>query len=182
MMGDVNAARPLAALALTSLIALTGCSGVGSDMGATIEGTTFSVAELQEAAVQLGTVDPQLNDPRQIIASLSLLPLVDDIFRGTAVEVTAAQTLDLLGQMGLEDPAPTTQEATRFLMYQAIVNDPNTFADPAMAEAAEKLANLDAAFAELDVEVNPRFGDWDAAKGGLIANVPSWIESASVNG
>lgn len=175
-------ARQISALALVSVLALTGCSGIGSDMGAVIEGTTYSVSDLQEAAAQLGQVAgaSEGSGPGQVISDLSLLPVVEGIFAGTQMQQTEAQIRDLLVRNGLSNPTDTTLAAARSLQYQFLLQDPNTFADPRMSDALERAQSvtqddIDA----IQVEVNPRFGEWDASTISVVPQTPAWIEDAS---
>ena len=59
------------ALALTAVLALAGCStGIGSDTAVSVDGTDYTVAELQEATTQLNALAQQPGEPQQVVADL----------------------------------------------------------------------------------------------------------------
>lgn len=183
MMTRVKRARLLPALALAAAmslsLSLSACSGVGSDPGVSVDGTSYSVAELQEAAQQLDSVAQQGGGTQQIIADLALLPLLEDIFAGSPAEVTDGQLRELLGGAGLSDPGQATLDATRSRQYQTTLSNPTAFQDPAMADVlARAQAVTQEDLAAVQVEVNPRFGTWDADNGGLSPEVPAWIQTS----
>jgi hypothetical protein len=168
------------ALALSTALTLAGCSGggVGDDTGVSVEGSDYSVAELQEATAQLNRVAQQPSDPQQVVADLALLPLLDDIFAGSPRELTDGSVREVLGQGGVSDPNPATLDAARSRQYQAALSDPALQADPAMADAMSRaMAVTEEDLAAVDVDVNPRYGTWDVTQGGLGPATPAWIQS-----
>jgi hypothetical protein len=185
MMTPVKRSRVIPALALTATLALAGCSGVGSDLGVAVEGDEYSVTELQRATTELNEVAANLQeplpafqqtDPQQVIADLALLPLLDEVFAGSPAEVTQARVRQFLSGAGVSDPGEATLEAARSRTYQSALGDPATFQDPAMAGVLERAqAVTEEELAEIDVEVNPRYGSWDVANGGVVPRVPEWI-------
>ena len=46
-------------------------------------------------------------------------------------------------------------------------------------ERAQTLLATPDALAAVDVEVNPRYGSWDIANGGVVPRVPEWIQTAA---
>lgn len=167
-------------LALTATLALSGCSGVGSDTGVSVNGKEYSVAELQEATAQLGEVTQQPGDPQQVVSDLALLPLLDEIFAGTPAEVSEGGVRELLAGNGLTDAGRATVDAARSRQYQQTLGDPGLLQDPAMADAvARAQAITEEDVAALEVDVNPRYGEWDVTSGGLAPVVPDWIQADS---
>ncbi len=181
MMARVKRQPVKIALALTAVLTLAGCSaGFGSDTAVSVEGKDYSVAELQQATAQLNTVSQQPSEPQQVLADLALLPLLDSIFTGSPREATDGAVRELLSAGGVTDPGPATLDAARSRQYQAVLSDPALAQDPAMADAVAIAMNVTAEdVAALDVDVNPRYGEWDTVNGGIAPSVPGWIRPAS---
>lgn len=191
MMARVKRSRVTSALALTAVLALAGCSGVGSDLGVAVDGEEYSVTELQQATTQLNEVAGNLEQPlqtfqqtgpQQVVTDLAVLPVLDQIFTGTPAEVTETQLQEFLGANGVAEPGDATLEAARSRQYQERLGDMALLQDPAMGEVIERAQTLLAtpdALAAVDVEVNPRYGSWDIANGGVVPRVPEWIQTAA---
>ncbi|WP_156875818.1 hypothetical protein [Ornithinimicrobium pekingense] len=181
--------RVIPALALTAVLALAGCSGVGSDLGVAVDGEEYSVTELQEATTQLNEVAANLeqplqtfqeSSPQQVVTDLAVLPVLEQIFTGTPAEVTDSQLEEFLAGAGVAEPVEATLEAARSRQYQERLGDMTLLQDPAMSEVVERAQTLLAtpdALAAVDVEVNPRYGSWDIAGGGVVPRIPEWIRS-----
>lgn len=186
MMAPVKRSRLILALALTAALTLAGCTGVGSDLGVAVEGQEFSVDQLQQATSQLNEVATNLTEPvpgfqqtgpQQVVADLALLPLLEQIFAGSPAEVTDSQVEEFLGRYGVTEPGEATLEAARSRQYQALLGDPALFQDPAMAEVLARAQSVtEADLAAVEVEVNPRYGAWDIANGGVVPEIPEWIQ------
>lgn len=179
MMTPVKRSRLIPALALTAALTLAGCAGVGSDLGVSVEGEEFSVAELQEATGQLNEATGQPTGPQQVIADLVLLPLLDSIFAGSPAQLNDALSREMLSGVGITDPGPATLAAVRSRQYQAVLQNAAALqGDPEMTAVVERASAVTQAdLAAIDVEVNPRYGSWDVANGGLVAEIPSWIQA-----
>lgn len=169
--------RTTLAASLSAALLLTACGGPGSDPGATINGTDYTVAEIQEAAAQLSGGVQAASTPQDVIRDLAVLPVVENILDGSPMEATEAQIREVLSASGVSDPGRATLEAGKARMYLQQLNNPATFQAPGMEEAIAKLqAVTDADFEAVDIEVNPRFGSWDPAAG-VVPSVPAWISS-----
>jgi peptidoglycan hydrolase-like protein with peptidoglycan-binding domain len=180
MMTHVLRSRLIPALAVTAALVLSGCSGVGFDLGVAVDDREFSVAQLQEATVQLGTASAQPGEPQQVVADLALLPVLEGIFAGSPAEVSEGEVRQFLSANGVPDPGAATLAAARSRQYQAALSDPATFEDPAMADVlARAQAVTTDDLAQVDVEVNPRYGAWDVNNGGVVPEVPAWIQSST---
>lgn len=189
MMTPVKRSRVIPALASTAALVLAGCSGVGSDLGVAVEGDEYSVTELQRATSQLNEVAANLQEPvpgfqqtepQQVVADLALLPLLEEVFAGSPAELTDSGVREFLAAAGISEPGEATVEAARSRTYQGALGNPAIFQDPAMGEVlARAQAVTEADLAEIDVEVNPRYGSWDVAGGGVVPGVPEWIKTAA---
>jgi hypothetical protein len=179
MMGRVKRARQLSALVLAATLTLSGCGGSTLQDGAVINGTSYSVREVQQAAQQLEQVTGQPGDPQSVLYEAAVVPLIEDAFAGSTYAVTDAELRRTLADAGLEeDPGDLTLESARFRHYSAMLQAPETLAEEEMAPVLERLNQVTQEDVNaLDVEVNPRFGTWDPANGGVVPQVPEWIQS-----
>lgn len=190
MMGPVKSQRLLTVLTLSAALVLSGCGGPGSDPAVTVDGTSYSVAEVQQATQQInevvlsqqvaaGAPEQEPNTPQDLISDLALLPVIGEIVAGSPIEISQTQIRDLLNRNGVADPGPATIDAALSRQYRQVFSDPATLQDPAMADVMAKLQALTAdRVAAIDVEVNPRFGAWDYQSGQVNLGKPLWIDSA----
>lgn len=177
MMSHVKRQTVIASLSLSAALLLSACGGgPGSETAVSVNGTDYSVAELQDAVTDLNTVAQMPSTTSDVIRDLAVLPVLEGIVGGTPVEVTEGQLRQILGNNGVPEPGAATLDAARARQYLQALNDPATFQDPAMAEALAKMqAITDADFAAVDVDVNPRYGSWDISTG-VTPATPAWID------
>lgn len=176
MMSHVKRQTVIASLSLSAALLLSACgAGPGSDTAVSVNGTDYSVAEVQTAVQELSTVAAAPSTTSDVIRDLAVLPVLEGLVKGTPYEVTDGQLGQILGSNGVPEPGAATMDAARARQYLQVLNNPATFQDPAMAEAAEKMQQItDADFAAVDVEVNPRYGSWDISTG-VTPAIPAWI-------
>lgn len=182
MMTLVKRQSVIAALTLSAALSLSACGGPGSDPGVSVDGTDYSVAELQTAVQELNSVLAQPTSTAQVVQALGELPILSGLVAGTPAEITDGQLREVLGNNGLSEPGRATLDAVRSLQYDAILNNPGTFQDPRMATTIERMQALtDADWEGVDVDVNPRYGEWDIVNG-LTPVTPEWIQSSNPAG
>ncbi len=182
MMSRVKRAYTLPSVAAVAALALTGCSsGLGMTEGVVIEGTGYSVAEVQEAAEQLSEVSPEPVAVPTVIYQAGVAPLLHRSFNDTSYEVTESDARRMLSEAGLEGEASDlTVQAVTFQEYGALLGDQEALADEELAPVIAELQTLSAEdIGALEVEVNPRFGSWSASGDGVLPQVPGWISSPS---
>lgn len=183
MIAHVKRATPLSALVVAAALTLSGCSGLGMREGVVIDGTAHSVQEVQEAVAQISAIAANPVDVRQIIYEAAVVPLIDDSFAGSPYTVSDGQLSTTMRDAGLEDdPNELALDSARFRHYAAILQAPGIQEDPEMAPVLERLnAVTQEDITSLDVQVNRRFGTWDAEQGGVVAEVPAWITQSGTN-
>lgn len=157
---------------LATVAALAGCSA-GPDVVAEVEGTTITEADLDRVIADLG-------------------PLLVDSSRGgvlTAV-VRSEVGLTLAEPNGIE--VPSDAEAGEFLTSHAETAgvEAGDWAEHSLTigrmellveelgntvGVEETVAQLNEAFAEADVTVSPRYGEYDPTVGAVVALSPDWI-------
>lgn len=182
-MSPVKRSTRLAAPALAAALALSACTGTEMRDGAVINGTTFSMDEVQESVAQINAVAANPVDVRQIVYEAAVVPLIDDAFTSSPYAVTDGQLRTTMREAGLADePNPLALDSARFRHYAAILQAPGIMEDPAMQPVVAQLnAVTQQDIMDLDVEVNPRFGTWDPEQGGVVAEVPAWISQSSTS-
>lgn len=168
--------RP-AALVIAAALALGGCTGHEMREGAVINGTSYSMQEVQEAVGQIDSIAANPVGVPGLVYEAAVVDLIDDAFRGSPYSVSDAQLAATMREAGLEgEPNELTLDSARFRHYAAILQTPGVQEDPAMAPVLEQLnAVTQEDITGLDVQVNPRYGTWDPEQGGVVAEVPAWI-------
>jgi hypothetical protein len=177
MMGTVTR-WTLTAPALAAALVLGACSseGISSDEAATIGDRTISMDELQETVAQLNAASAAPSQPAGVINELTRTPILDDVMAGTSLELTDNEVLEVLRQSGVPDPSELTVDVARTREYLSLLQDPATQQSPEAADVFERLnAVTEEDFADLAVQVNPRFGSWDPAQAIVTDQDPEWI-------
>lgn len=179
MMSDVKRASYPVSL-LVGTLALAGCSGIDMSEGAVIDGTGYSVQEVQEAAEQMSTIAPEPVDIPTLLYEAGVVSLLDEAFAGSPYEVTESELRSSLADQGLsEEASDLTMESARFRYYGSLVNS-EAAAEEGMQEPLAALQQVTVEDIDaLPIEVNPRFGTWDGANGGVVPQVPEWIQTSA---
>ena len=165
----------LAGVLAVTVVALAGCSAT-SGAAAVVEGEAISVAEVHEATRQLG---PYLQDASP--SSVLLLLLAEPTFERVAAEnglgVSDSEARAVLDQLaagagdasgGTTEFGPGAVSVARFTLLQQRLQE--------LPDGAAVLEEVSAELADLDVEVNPRFGEVDFSAGtGLTPVEHPWL-------
>ncbi len=159
MMGRVKRST-VAAGATTLTLLLGGCSGIGSGEAATVDGKTISQSDLQEVTDQFNAVAQQPATPSQVLDTLIKAPALKQMVAGSGQEVTDNELLSQLASLqgAPAQPNPLMADYLHGLVYSQMVG-----------EVQPEL------LADVDVEVNPRYGSWDPETLTLADQTPEWI-------
>jgi hypothetical protein len=168
-----------ALLALGALVAgsLSACSAQPG-AAAVVDGETIPVADVQAAAADLS---PYLENVSQstVLTVLVVSPTFERAAAEAGLGVSSEQAENLLDQVTQEAAqagrAPTRTEefsdaavqVARFTLLQQGLQG--------LPDASEVMAGIAADMAELDVEVNPRYGELDLATGQITPSSYPWI-------
>lgn len=159
-------ASRLGAAALTGALVLTGCGVSGLDRAATVNGRDIAISDLQEAVQQYSQISPvEIN---QVLTVLVLLPVLDDAAAGTQGQLPDERLRTWANEQGLGDPSETTLDYLRGLSY---LNNEQLL-------TAVTVEDLDA----LEIDINPRFGEWDGSNYAIAPGQPDWIIPADGGG
>ncbi len=160
MMGRVKRSTVALGAGAVSLL-LSGCSGISSGEAATIDGTTISQSDLQEVTDQFNAVAQQPATPSQVLDTLIKAPALKQMVAGSGQEVTDNELLSQLASLegAPAQPNPLMADYLHGLVYSQMVG----------GEVQSEL------LADVDVEVNPRYGSWDPETLTLADETPEWI-------
>ncbi len=168
----MRARRTVVAMAGIAVVtALAGCSGAPGTV-AEIDGRTITETELDRVVDELG---PFLNDASVTAVLTALLQSEAGIELGELndLEVDAARAvtfLDSIAQNAGVEPSDWSEGSLTIARMQLLGQDLAQLPDP---EAAT--AQYEEILADLDVTVNPRYGEYDPSTGEVRALAPAWI-------
>lgn len=153
-----------ATVAAAGALALSGCSAdasLSAGVAAVVDGKEISVSDVQEATAQFNTLPVQ---PANTSDTLTLL-IYGDLAEAAYTEAGLPPVPDaqLEAQMrggGVEEPSDSLID-----LYRSITH----------LNGLQGLPSAEGA----DIQVNPRFGSWDAEAGQVIAQAPDWITDIS---
>lgn len=168
----------LTACTLAAALVLSACAsdGLSADEAARIGDRSIAMDELQETVTQLNAASASPSEPAGVINELTRTDILDEVMAGTPLEITDGEVNDLLRQSGVSAPSDLTVDVARTREYLALLQDPATLQNPDAVGVLERLnAVTDADFADLGVQVNPRFGSWDATQAIVVDQDPEWI-------
>lgn len=154
--------RALLAAAATATLLLSGCGAAESDFAVKVNGEAISQAELHEAAEQWNSFAQQPETPQTMITALANGPALESLFPGSPL--TDEALISQFQELDITEPSDVLLDFARSRIFE---NSASSL-DP---------AELEAALAEVDVEVNPRYGAWDPATAAVVPSTPDWIVS-----
>jgi hypothetical protein len=159
------------------LLAAGGTAACSAQAGAAavVEGEPIAVEDVQRAAEQLA---PYLDGatPASVLLVLVAEPTVQRIAAENGVAVSDQEAEQLLTELASDTPGapefgPASVAVARFsLLQQGLSQLPD-----GAAVQEDVLARLQ----DLDVEVNPRYGDLDFSRGGLAPVEHPWLVPAA---
>ncbi|GGL35179.1 hypothetical protein H9L10_01455 [Phycicoccus endophyticus] len=164
--------RVSAALALGVALVTTGCGTTQANRAATVDGQVITETEVHTAQSQINATFPSANlSTSDVLSRLIQAPVILDLAeqQGSPVSETVAehtyeQQPDYDGEPAEE---PTLEVLRAELALQAIQD--------AGVQVPISL------FEKLDVEVNPRYGDFDPSTASVAETQPEWVESYSTS-
>lgn len=153
-----------AAVATAGALVLSGCSadaGLSAGVAAVVDGREISVAEVQEAAAQFNTLPVQPANTSDALTLLIYGDLAEEAYTEAGLPpVPDAQLHEQMRSGGVEEPSDSLID-----LYRSITHLNGIGGLPPAGDA--------------DIQVNPRFGSWDAEAGQVIAQAPNWITDIS---
>lgn len=161
-----RAALPLALL--TAGVGLTGCGTDLSVSAAVVDGEVISDSQVQAVATEINagmeSVLPEPMTGQQVLYPLIIADAVEEVTTANGAGVSNDEARQVLE--GMEDPS---DDALRYIRTNLAVQSSPEDVRAEIVEAVQAL----------DVEVSPRYGEWDAEQLALVASTPNWIEDTA---
>ena len=145
----------LAVVPLAAVLLLAGCGRPGT--AATVDGHRITDASLATLVDELSRLTTSATTAQSVLPDMIIAPTVDRVAAEYGAAVTDQQAIQVLDNSAAQlqvEPWDYSPEmiayGRQFLETQVLKDDP------------EAAAEIGQGIKDLDVEVNPRFGTWDA--------------------
>ncbi len=175
-MTSTRLSRGIAAAALLAGLALGGCSAQPG-AAAVVDGQRISEGELSRTVSDFSAVVGQPVEARQLLGTLIVAPMILDVAADYGVAASddeAAQLLDAqLEASGQTAPEEGYSDGLLQVAKVVIVNQEMSMAPDATIAVEE----VNTRIAEADIEVSPRYGEFDPTTGEVLADELPWIVS-----
>lgn len=166
----------VAAAALAATVTAAGCGAVRADQAAVVDGTVIRETEVQRATRDINGMEPALVDgelaPSNTLTALIQAPLVLDYLAGRGVVVSDSIAQADAAERGVDDPSAATTLILRFNRALGQARESGALDEAQGQRLTEQLAAL-------RVEVNPRYGAYDASTVSVQPGLPGWVSAAS---
>ncbi|WP_182113266.1 hypothetical protein [Actinotalea sp. JY-7876] len=156
---------------VAAALLLSGCAGDPS-AAAVVDGRTITRAELEAAQADLAALSGEV-PAGDLLTTMAVAPLYIDAAAAEGVGVSADQARGVVAQSAAGGPgaerelADSTVEVFRMILaINALTAAPG---------GEEALAEVDEAARELDIEVNPRYGEFDPESGEVVPLAQPWL-------
>jgi hypothetical protein len=164
--------RLAAALVLGAALVTAGCGTTEANRAAVVDGRVISETTVQETMAQLNTMEPPLFQeaftPTYTLTTLLRAPVAIDYLADKGFVASESVARQAAAERGIDDPGPGTLEVIRFATAISDASGQGAFGDAENIELSEALR-------QQDVEVNPRYGEFDPDSFAVSVTVPSWV-------
>jgi hypothetical protein len=163
----------LTGAALLALLASTGCSASEAGAAAVVDGKRISVADVQSAAADFETFTGQPVAQQQVLYFLVIGPYVVDAAARAGVGVSLD---DAKAQLTQRIPDPSESGVTALQAAESVSRLTQLSEDrskPILDGVVSKLRSA-------DIELSPRYGEFDAEQITITAPQENWIEAPAV--
>lgn len=164
--------RLVVVLALGAALVTTGCGSTRAGTAATVDGSVIEQSDVTSAMEQINEMDPALLQapltPSSTLTALIQAPVVLDFLaeQGLVVSDTVA-TRDAQSR-GVQDPSDSTVEIIRFASSISAAQQSGQLSQEDSVELTDRLSSR-------DVEVNPRYGSFNAETVSVDLGLPTWV-------
>lgn len=176
-MTSTRLSRGIAAAALLTALALGGCSA-NPGAAAVVNGERITEAELSRAVSDFAAVTGQQVEPGAMLGTLVVAPVLLEVGSEHGVAASEDEAVALLDQQaeaaGLTAPEDGYGSGVIDVAQMTLVNQRLASA-PAGAEAAQAISER---ISEADVEISPRYGEFDPS-GQIAPQSLPWIATAT---
>ncbi|WP_249138688.1 hypothetical protein [Phycicoccus avicenniae] len=164
--------RTAAALTLAAALVTAGCGSLETDRAATVDGRVITETEVQTVIEEVNAMGvlQQPFDPTSALTALVRADPALAFFEENGIVASESVAERDARQAGVREPSDATVRVLRFF------NALNTAAQSQQFTPEDEQA-LVARINEQDIEVNPRFGDFDSDVAAVAPMTPEWIQS-----
>lgn len=168
--------KPAIAIALVAALALGGCA---ADHGAAavVDGKPIAASTVDRAASELNQIF--MVDARGVVTLLIVTPSYLDAARELGVATSHDEAREYVAQVAADSGVDVDPEGLSDASLDILSLALSEQRMAQLPEAAEVFAEIRAEISELDVEVNPRFGEFSFDNLAVIPTTPEWIHPAS---
>ena len=167
--------RSVAALAVGAALVLAGCGSARADRAAVVDGTVIPEDTLQTATDEVNRMEPALLQqaltPSGTLTALVQAPVVLDYLADKGVVVSESMATQQARDRGIAEPSEGTLSVIRLASAITAAQQSGQFSDADAIALTEQLRAL-------DVEVNPRYGEYDAETASIQVGTPEWLAPA----
>jgi hypothetical protein len=163
----------VAALAVGAALVVAGCSGpAGPDRAAVVDGQVISETSMQSGMAQVNAMEPKLLQaaltPTGTVTALVQAPVVLGYLSSKGVRISDSVATKAAARRGVADPSDTTLEIVKLAMAISQAQNDGKFTPDDQAALVSQLQAL-------KVEVNPRYGTYDAETASVQLTAPGWV-------
>lgn len=166
--------RCAATLALGAALATAGCGGSTADRAAVVDGSVISETSLQQATREVNSMEPALLQdrlsPSGTLTALVQAPVVLEVLAAKGVAVSDSVALRTARDRGVREPSEETLAIIRLATAIGTAQRSGQITEADAQTLTQRLADL-------DVEVNPRYGTFDPETASIQATQPDWVTS-----
>jgi hypothetical protein len=164
----------VAALAVGAALVVAGCAGpAGPDRAAVVDGRVISETAVQSAMAEVNAMNPQLLPqkltPTGTLTALVQAPLVLQYLDGKGITVSESVATQDAQKRGVADPSDSTLEIVRLA---TAISQAQTAGTITQADGEALTRQLK----ELSIDVNPRYGTYNADTGSIELTNPAWVK------
>jgi hypothetical protein len=170
--------RTAAGIALVVAMTIGGCS-VSPGAAAVVDGRRISQAQLEDAHADFSTIAPEAQ-PAQVLVAMIVAPLFIDAAVENGVGVSSQEARTFIEQNATAagvDPATEFGDGivqiVRFTMAAQRLQT--------LGNGTEILNEVAASVEDMDIDVNPRYGELDTSTGSIVPLAQPWIVSDPSN-
>ncbi len=164
--------RLVATLALGAALATAGCGSTRASTAAVIDGSVISQDDVSTAMQQVNGMDPALLQskltPSSTLTALIQAPVVLDFLTGRGLVVSDSVATREAQTRGVDQPASSTLEIIRLASSITTAQQGGQLTEDDTVQLSDQLRSQ-------DVEVNPRYGTFNAETATVDLGLPTWV-------
>lgn len=164
--------RLVAALALGAALATAGCGSSRATTAATIDGSVISKGDVSRAVQQVNEMEPALLQskltPSSALTALIQAPVVLDFLGGRGLVVSDSVATREAQNRGVSEPSSSTLDIIRLASSITAAQSSGQLTQDDTVALSDKLRSQ-------VVEVNPRYGTFNAETASVDLALPAWV-------